>query len=204
MTAAVIQQSATRVDLPSNENDDPDFIALIGAFVSHYAPLLSSYRVRLIHVDNWFGERWLGFAGKYKGIAAIRQRRGELAVDSRQRSLANPPFPPSRIQAYAGIELHEDGSTSEFEPHPLHVKKHSGLAGRLFSNGLCAWYSGNTKNNSNGSLMVYELCPSGQNAWYLSFQQNDTRRWDVVSCRNTQITECRRISANHYAELDNH
>ncbi len=191
------------MDLPSNENDDAAFIALVGTFVIHYVPALSSYRVRLIHVDNWFGESWLGFAGKYKGIAAIRQRRGELAVDERQRSLANPPFRPSRIQAYAGIEFHEDGSTSPFEPYPLHVEKKGGLAGRLFGNGLYAWYSGNTKNNSNGSLMVYELSSGGQNAWYLNFQLDSRRRWDVTFCRNTQITECRKISAEHYAELAN-
>jgi hypothetical protein len=143
--------------------------------------------------------RWLGFAGKYKGIAGIRQRKGQLAVDVPQRSLANPPFRPSRIQAYADFEMHEDGSTSELEPYILHVEKTGGLAGRLFGQGLYAWYSGNTNNNSNGSLMVYELSSGGQNAWYLNFQQDSTGRWDVVSCRNTQFAECRRVSANHYA-----
>ena len=94
--------------IPHNELDDPAFISLVGTFVNAYANSASATRIYLIHIDNWFGERWLGFAGKFRGIAGIRQRRGKLGVDERTRSLAIPPFRPSRVQTYAGFSIADD------------------------------------------------------------------------------------------------
>lgn len=62
------------IELVSAEIDDAAFVSLAGSFVNHYATLTSCQKVLVIHIDNWFGERWLGFAGKYKGVAEIRAR----------------------------------------------------------------------------------------------------------------------------------
>ena len=184
--------------LPQNELDDPAFISLIGSFVTAYARSTSATRVYLIHIDNWFGERWLGFAGKFRGIAGIRQRRGKLGIDEHTRSLAIPPFRPSRVQSYAGFSIAEDGTIKEFSASPLHREKNGGCIHTLFGDGLYAWYSGNTADNSTGCLMVYELNAGGQDAWYLNFSTDATGKWKVVSCRNTQLAECRQIADQHH------
>jgi hypothetical protein len=186
------------VVLPHNELDDPAFISLIGSFVIAYAESTSATRIYLIHVDNWFGERWLGFAGKFRGIAGIRQRRGKLGIDERTRSLAIPPFRPSRVQAYAGFSIAEDGTTKEVYASPLHRERNGGCIQTLFGDGLYAWYSGNTAQNTTGCLMVYELNAGGQNAWYLNFSTDAAGKWNVASCRNTQLAECRAIADQHY------
>lgn len=187
--------------LPHNKLDDPKFINLIGAFVSEYIKSTSASQVCLIHIDNWFGERWLGFAGKFSGIAGIRQRRGKLGIDERTRSLAIPPFRPSRVQAYAGYTISEDGTSNEFTPRPVHSEKNGGCTRTLFGNGLYVWYSGNTAQNTTGSLMVYELNMGGQNAWYLNLSIDSSGKWEVTSCRNTQLAQCRTISHQHYTKM---
>lgn len=188
--------------LPQNQRDDPSFISLIGAFVNAYATSTSAKLIYLIHIDNWFGERWLGFAGTFRGAAGIRQRRGKLGIDKRTRSLAIPPFRPSRVQASAGFMLCEDGTVVEIPVYPLHCEKNGGCIRTLFGNsGLYAWYSGNTAHNSTGCLMVYELNPGGQDAWYLNFSVDEVGKWNVISCRNTQLAECRAISARYYNEV---
>lgn len=184
--------------LPRNERDDPSFIKLISSFVNAYLASTSANRIYLIHIDNWFGERWLGFAGTFRGAAGIRQRRGKIGVDEAARSLAIPPFRPSRVLAYAGFMLSEDGTVIEIPAFPLHCEKNGGCIRTLFGNGLYAWYSGNTAQNSTGCLMVYELNPGGQDAWYLNFSTDEFGKWDVTSCRNTQLAECRAISSRHY------
>lgn len=188
------------VQLPHNANDDSGFIALIGSFISTYSTSLSAKRIVLIHVDNWFGERWLGFAGKFKGIAGIRQRRGKLGVDG-DRSLATPPFRPSRIQSYAGYSLDSDGSLASIPITPLHYEKNGGFVQTLIRNGLYAWYSGNTAHNTTGCLMLYELNSGGEDAWYIQFAPDPVGKWNVVSCRNTQIADCRAISEKHYQQM---
>jgi hypothetical protein len=189
------------VILPHNELDDPAFISLISSFVAAYAKATSATRIYLIHIDSWFGERWLGFAGKFRGIAGIRQRRGKLGIDERTRSLAIPPFRPSRVQSYAGFAIAEDGTIKDFYAPTLHCEKNGGCIHTLFGDGLYAWYSGNTAQNSTGCLMVYELNRGGQDAWYLNFSLDDARKWNVVSCRNTQLAECREIAEQHYTNV---
>ncbi|PQO27136.1 hypothetical protein [Blastopirellula marina] len=184
--------------LPHNELDDPAFISLVGAFVTAYAKSTSATQIYLIHIDNWFGERWLGFAGKFRGIAGIRQRRGQLGINERTRSLATPPFRPSRVQAYAGYSRSADGTMQEYSVSPLHWEKNGGRIHTLLRDGLYSWYSGNTAHNTTGCLMVYELNPGGQDAWYLNFSTDTAGKWDVTSCRNTQLSECHAISSQHY------
>ena len=185
--------------LPQNENDDEHFIALVDSFVRAYAAENSATHVALIHIDNWFGERWLGFAGKFRGVASIRQRKGKLGING-ALSLAIPPFRPTRVQSYAGFTFNEDGTRPPSAFGPIHREKNGGWTQRLWANGLYVWYSGKTATNTNGSLMVYELNGDGQNAWYLQFQMDSNAKWDVVSCRNTQMARCRAISAEHYCQ----
>ena len=196
---SIVSPQRTIVLLPQNELDDPAFIDLVASFVRAYAKLTSANRVYVTHIDNWFGERWLGFAGKFRGVAGIRQRRGKLGIDVRDRSLAVPPFRPSRVQGYAGFSIGTDGNSEDIRPAELHCEKNGGWIHTLVGDGLYFWYSGKTSENTNGCLMAYELSSGGQDAWYLNFSKSHPGVWEVVSCRNTQIVECRAIAAQHYA-----
>lgn len=74
------------IELMNTESDDPRFVALASTFISQYAEICHHTFVKVIQVDNWFGERWLGFAGKFKGIAGMRNRSLAMLI-SRAESI---------------------------------------------------------------------------------------------------------------------
>ena len=182
------------MQIPVSDHDDPEFITLLQSFVEHYIVTTSARRVILVHIDNWFGERWLGFAGTFIGSATIRQRYGKLSTD--QKSLAIPPFRPSRVLSVNAFEMCKP-KWNETTPPKLHVEKNGGICWTLFRHGIYFWYSGSTKSNTSGSLMVYEVNAGGQDAWYIHFDQGRDQRWQPTKCRNTQLAECRKISNEH-------
>jgi len=178
------------IELTSTPIDDPAFVALVSTFVSHYADLYRSRDVTVIHIDNWFGERWLGFAGTFQGIAGIRNR-------SLHASLPTPPFRPSRVVSVLHFDRNDDGTYTGGAGSPtlLHVEKNGGVILPLFSPGLYGWYSGNTMSNTTASLMLYDVTRKGNNAWYLMFARRD--EWGVAKCVNVSRDECVRIMKSH-------
>lgn len=72
--------------IPQRPSDAPDFIARVEAVVARALQARPAHLI-LIRVDNWFGERWIGFGGKVLGLAGI----------SFKDNLVLPPFVPSRI-----------------------------------------------------------------------------------------------------------
>ena len=185
-------------ELSVTDIDDPAFVALANSFLVHYFEYYSPRFIYVTHINNWFGERWLGFAGKFKGVAGIRQRRGKLGTDG--PSLAIPPFKPSRVISSVGLQLRDD-EWSSFDA-TLHMDKNGGIVHTLYNAGLFLWYSGNTIENTTASLMFYEVNRGGQNAWYLNFEKKDD--WQFVSCRNIASEECRKIADEHFRNLTDH
>lgn len=179
--------------------DDPEFVALVGTFLQTYISSNTSKDLFLIHVDNWFGERWLGFCGKFRGIAGIRQRRGKLAGD--RKNLATPPFRPSRIMSETRLEVPSTGAIREFPFRVFHREKNGGVIDYLFINGIYCWYSGNTCNNTNGCIMVYELNRCGQDAWYIQFHKTEEEKWTFTRCVNTQPSKCIQIVEEHHKNV---
>lgn len=189
--SAVISMSKNHsmelIELICAETDDPSFVALTGHFLSYYANLHQASFVKVIHIDNWFGRRWLGFAGKFKGIAGIRNR----SLDTR---LPAPPFRPSRVLSAYDFERNEDGgySRSSGEFSTIHAEKNGGIIWNLYRSGLYCWYSGNTLGNTTGALMVYDVAGSGNNAWYIMFDQLSDG-WNLSQCVNVSPDECSRV-----------
>ncbi len=75
------------IELMNTESDDPRFVALASTFISHYAEICHHPFVKVIQIDNWFGERWLGFAGKFKGIAGMRNRSLAMLISRAESNL---------------------------------------------------------------------------------------------------------------------
>jgi len=183
------------LELIPTDIDDPSFIALANSFVSHYLELHRPDRIVFVHVDNFFGERWLGFAGKFNGIAGIRQRRGKLG-----NNIATPPFRPSRIVSTTGFMDIQSGNFTS-DPTTLHVEKNGGIVWRLDRPALYFWYSGNTMANTTSSLMIYDITKDGQNAWYVQFDRKDDGGWQFTKCRNVASEECIRITNTHNGNI---
>jgi hypothetical protein len=178
------------IELIETETDDPHFVALVNSFISHYADSGHPKIVKVIHIDSWFGERWLGFAGKFRGIAGIRNR-------SLYTRLPAPPFIPSRVISAYDFHLNHDESYTRYvgEFRTIHTYKNGGVVWHLHRPGLYCWYSGNTVSNTTASLMIYEVTREGNNAWYVSFDMRG--KWDFTKCRNVSPEECAKIVSAH-------
>jgi hypothetical protein len=152
------------IEFVCTEHDDPAFLSLIQRIVNGAIADLQVREAYLVHVDNWFDFKWLGWWSWGK------EGLNRLAV---------PPFNPNRIlgqkllmQDARGMEWKCAGSGK-----PLHVVRagRSSLAQSIdqFSKSAAfVWYSGNTVTNTIGSLMMYRSGTDGY-AWYASFKKND-------------------------------
>ncbi len=106
--------------------------------------------IYIVQIDNWFDHKWRAFSGKTLG-----------AVGVWNSTLTIPPFEPNRVinQFY----YRKDKDTYVLQPaKPLHIHQWSSsnlqrFLKQITEAGLFAWYSGETKNNDAGSLLVYNL-----------------------------------------------
>ncbi len=143
-------------------HDDPDFVRLVQDVVAGAAHRHRPTEVLVVHIDNWFGDRWVRFAGKMFGAAGVRKPRATV-----------PPFHPHRVRSEQRFV--REAATSVYESaratRRLHRYQHSGenlqrYADLQTASGMFAWYSGNTLQNAVGSLMVYLVENDEAKCWY--------------------------------------
>ena len=60
--------------LHATENDSAQFINIASRLITSVAASNDWPWIYAVHVDNWFGSRWLGFQGKILGAAGVRSR----------------------------------------------------------------------------------------------------------------------------------
>jgi hypothetical protein len=175
--------------------DDPAFVNLVSIFVSHYTDVCQAVTVRVVHITNWFGDRWLGFQGKVSGAAGVRNR------NVNDCTLPAPPFKPSRI--HSALEFHRDVNSHYTVVSDsiagLHADKPGSEFWYLTRPGIYSWYSGNTNTNTTGSLMIYEVSRESSSGWYIGFDRNPD--WRPVTAKNVSLEECEAI-VRHASQLD--
>jgi hypothetical protein len=119
-----------------------------------------------VHIDHWFGERWLGFCGKLLGAAGVRNRR-------LTSGLVCPPFHPNRVRSARQYRF--DGGRFEFceDVGALHRYRPSeqNLNNTLRRGRLYAWYSGDTATTDKAAVMVYLVQRKWSTAWYAGFDK---------------------------------
>jgi hypothetical protein len=145
------------------ENDDPAFLSLAQRIVNGAIAALQTHEVYLVHIDNWFDHKWLGWGSTWKR----NERLMELCV---------PPFNPNRVRSQKHF-IREASSSCWLltgQGKPLHLRQpgrrsiHAQPLDRLSKAAVFIWYSGNTVANQTGSLMLY-LSGAESYAWYASF-----------------------------------
>ena len=112
-----------------------------------YAPA----RLYVVRIDNWFGPRWMHFAGKFtvgKG-AAVGVHKSPLHV---------PPFVPHRVLAervFVGPDFEE---TVAAEPLHIECLSKQALKRRIADidkDAAFLWFSGESEAQRRGAVMVY-------------------------------------------------
>lgn len=155
------------LELEANSTDNAPFLDLASRLIAGTALANGFSDVVAVHIDHWFGERWLGFCGKLLGSAGVRSLRldGELTP---------PPFHPHRVLSARVYRLtaaqtfeHWDGAVSlhGYRPSQANIN-------RTFQrNRLYAWYSGDTAAGDKGVVMVYLVHRKWNAAWYVGFDK---------------------------------
>ena len=137
------------IDLHKTESDDQKFLNIVGVLVEFFYNKYNPKAICAIHIDNWFGDKWLGFRGKTLGAAGVRDR-------DFNSSLVLPPFNPARVLDTTVYEL-KNNTVSRIHKRDLHVYQmsESNLYNYVYGFGLFVWYSAKTKINSQGSIMIH-------------------------------------------------
>jgi hypothetical protein len=161
------------IELVPAEHDDLAFLSLAQRIINGAIVELRMREVYLVHIDNWFDHKWLGWWS----------RKGE--------QLRIPTFTPNRVCSEKRFVWKAETSVWESVglQRPLHVRQpgRPSLAqpiDRFSESAAFVWYSGNTATNKVGSLMLYLAGAEGY-SWYASFRKGEA--WTVADeCRITR------------------
>ena len=181
-----------------DDNDDIGFVHQVRPIVAGVLRTVEAAEVYVVKIDNWFGDRWLGFSHKLLGAAGVSYRK----------TLRVPPFVPARVVSQRFYRRGIDGAYVEEDSAPsLHVDQTSeGNARRLMA-AVCPraavfWWSGATRANQRGSLMAYfptlvrdeTLIPIGAHGgWYVDFKK--IGEWSIGKTRRTTAHELSTFAA---------
>jgi hypothetical protein len=150
------------IQLPVTADDDPRFLGLAQRIVNGAISALRVPELYLVHVDNWFDHKWLGWWSSWE--------------EKQPKILYVPPFNPNRILAQHHYLW--DSKNSAWALAGKGKDLHRRVPGRRARSrrkldeiapfAAFIWYSANTVANRAGSLMLYLSGTEGY-AWYASF-----------------------------------
>ena len=155
--------------------DDPCFLAIVERLVERLAAGEIA-DVRMVRIDNWFGAKWLGFAGKMLGALSVHK-------DTTRADLVVPPFTPGRVV----WEHHfsRDGAGKYLLRHGEPILHRTQTTSSNLSRKLAdispqthfVWFSGNSGKNGRGGILGASLHERDQDAYYLGFTRKQA--WQV-------------------------
>ena len=173
-------------------DDAPEFADLVEralcGILRRYAPPV----VTLIKIDNWFGSRWLGFAGKFLGIAGVGQNVNKGR--ERTRGIRIPPFVPERVVSQRRFVAPAFDEIEAGEPIHKPVPSRTALRRKIAVEApgqAIIWYSGNSEANGRGALMAYIPLDDTYWLWFVDIKKADAWR----------ITEIRGIKPDEFWDL---
>jgi hypothetical protein len=181
------------IELTPEHHDDVPFLDLVQRAVDAEAKRQRPREVYVIHLDNWFGDRWVQFSGKLVGMAGVRMKR-----------LTVPPFHPNRVRSQRhycwDVEANDYCATDDNRRLHRYQESRQNLRRYLTdiaSSAMFVWYSGNTLANGAGSLMVYIVEGDVTDRWYVSFER--TSEWGVKKCVGISVDRMVPFRSKHNA-----
>lgn len=173
------------ITLKVNKLDDPQFIGLVSnilnACVDRYRPA----DVYVVEIDHCFDRKWQRFAGKVLGALGTWNQR-----------LVIPPFDPRRVVSQRFY--HSDvPSSSPYQlniARPLHIDQSGGdntsrRLAQVSESGIFLWYSGETVNNNQASVLLYQIDANGTSDWFASFIRNGQWKLNRVCDISRRVLE---------------
>lgn len=197
--------SAVAEFVSTQPGDSAEFMRKARAVAIGVARNYEPARLYVIRIDNWFGPRWMLFAGKAIGLVGVHKAR-----------LHVPPFVPSRVveqRVFVGPDY--EGTVAAA---PLHIEcpSQQALSRRIEDVDKSAaflWFSGESEAQRRGSVMVYlpigidatehsqgDLRDCG--AFYVGFSQRKGG-WEPSMLRGVSRAEMAHIEESGRGLIDN-
>ena len=177
------------------QGDSGEFMKKVQALVVGVARDYEPARLYVVRIDNWFGPKWMHFAGKFTAGKGF-------AIGVHKTTLHVPPFVPHRAVAervFAGPNFNE----VVIKP-PLHIKCTSELAltrriTDVDKEAAFVWFSSKSEVQKRGSIMVYLPAasaptasrrdgPRRTGAFYIGFSQRESA-WEPAMLRGVSRGE---------------
>ena len=171
------------------QGDSGEFMRKVQALVVGVARDYEPARLYVVRIDNWFGPKWMHFAGKFTAGKGF-------AIGVHKTTLHVPPFVPHRAVAervFAGPNFNE----VVIKP-PLHIECTSELAltrriTDVDKEAAFVWFSSKSEVQKRGSIMVYLPAasaptasrrdgPRRTGAFYIGFSQRESA-WEPAMLR---------------------
>ena len=197
------------------QGDSAEFMKKVKALVVGVARDYVPARLYVIRIDNWFGPKWMHFAGKFTAGKGF-------AIGVHKKILHVPPFVPHRViaeQVFAGSNYEE-----RITRPPLHIECTSELAltrriADVDKEAAFVWFSSESEVQKRGSVMVYLPFASApvtsrrherrrSGASYIGFSQREGD-WEPAMLRGVSrrevdhLEECGRASTERPLSASN-
>ena len=190
------------------QGDSAEFMKKVRALVAGVARDFEPSRLYIVRIDNWFGPKWMHFAGKFTAGKGF-------AIGVHKTTLHVPPFVPHRVVAervFAGPFFKE----GIIRP-PLHIECTSELAltRRIVDvdrDAAFAWFSGESEVQRRGSIMVYLPVAStpatshrrerrGSGAFYVGLSEHELG-WEPAMLRGISRGEVEHLEESGSALIE--
>jgi len=181
---------SSEMEIATQIDDDSEFIRLVELTVNGVLHRNPPPSLAVIKIDNWFGSRWLGFCGKSLGLVGFT-----LKPDGRTpRKLRIPPFVPERVLSQRRFAAPDFREVAPGRPVHRQMPGSTALnrkAAIAEPETTLVWFSGNSKANGRGSLMVY--APAGNTYWCWFAELERGEPWRVTEAREIKPDDLTRL-----------
>ena len=197
------------------QGDSAEFIEKARAIAIGVAQEYEPARLYAIRIDNWFGPKWMHFAGKFT-VGRLPHSGPAAAIGVHKTRLHVPPFVPSRVVAervFVGPDFDRTVSVA-----PLHIETPSKIAlqrriADIDKEAAFLWFSGASEAQKRGSVMVYlpdafdpteprRVGLRNSDSFYVGFSQREIS-WEPAMLRGVSRAEVKRLEQNGLGLIDN-
>jgi hypothetical protein len=195
------------------QGDSTEFMEKVQALVIGVARDYLPARLYVIRIDNWFGPKWMHFAGKF--TAGKTKVIGVAAIGVHKRILHVPPFVPHRVIAKRVFQGPEYGKSVTRPPLHIECTSEFALTRRIADvdkEAAFVWFSSESETQKRGSIMVYLPAVSAPpasrrrerrtGALYVGLSEHEMG-WEPAMLRGISRGELAHLEANGKTSTDN-
>jgi len=199
----------------TQQGDSAEFVGRARAIAIGVARGYEPARLYVIRIDNWFGPKWMHFAGKF---TAGKRLRGfpTAAIGVHKTRLHVPPFVPSRVvtqRVFVGPDYEETAAAAALHIECPSKQALSRRIADIDKDAAFLWFSGESEAQKRGSVMVYlpdafdakalrRTALREREAFYVGFSQREMG-WEPAMLRGVSRTEVTHLEESGQALADN-